>query len=127
MYATVRMEGIEEDGALARALSERDQVEAALHELASVEMRRELGEDWLPMMRKLRAEKADVDKRLMVGRRQAGRPAQVVAWDDLERVDQWGVLRDMAPSGAVVGPRAGRPVDRLRFVDDLEPGTVLEG
>jgi hypothetical protein len=125
MYATVRMEGIEEDGALARALSERDQVEGALHDLASVEMRRELGEDWLPMMRKLRAEKADVEKRLTIGRQR--RPAQVIAWDDLEREDQWGVLRDMAPSGALVGPRGGRPVDRLRFVDDLESGTVLEG
>lgn len=108
------------------ALLDLAETERALHDLASLDVRRELGDDWLPMMRKLRAEKVAKEMAL---RSQPGAPTSAVAWDDMVEADQWFELRRMAPAGALVGPahRGGAPADRLAFiVHDLETDAMTD-
>lgn len=127
MHAKRRFAATETDGRLARLLAERDEIEKALHELGSIEARRDLGEDWLPMIRQLRTQKTDVAKQIPAAARAAGATARQEDWDDLTAAEQWQALRDMAPLGAVVGDRVWPPVDRLAFiVNDGEANTVPE-
>ncbi|MDE2104777.1 MAG: recombinase family protein [Patescibacteria group bacterium] len=122
VHTDLRARQVADDGTYARALERRGEIEAALHELASIEIRRELGEDWLPMMRRLRAEKAAIDKQdapaITIG---------VEPWEDLPLERKWAELRRIAPLGALVSPvvQRMRPDLRLAFiVDDLDADTV---
>lgn len=125
LHQAARFEEIATDGRNAQRLERRAQVEAALHDLASVDMRRELGEDWLPMMRKLRAEKAEIDAATV-----SAPLGRTVSWEDLDEAGRWVRLRDIAPHGALVGPalgrgRHGRPADRLGFIDPAQTDAEL--
>ena len=131
MHEALRVAGAPDDRPdLNAAVTELGEIERALHELASVQVRRELGADWRPMISKLRAEKVEVERKVARLRVTAGLPDRTVAWADLPDEDRWGALRRMAPAGAVVGPAIGRgrnarPADRLAFlVDDVEAGAV---
>jgi hypothetical protein len=109
------------------ALRRRGEIEAALHELASVDARRDLGDDWLPMMRRLRAEKEAIEKA------DPPRPPQdAKSWEDLTDPERLARLRSIAHLGALVGPalgrgRHGRPADRLAIIEDTEGDAVLRG
>jgi hypothetical protein len=118
---------------LAAAIRELGDAERALHELGSMQARRDLADDWLPMIRQLRAEKVELDRKVAKVRDLAGLPERTLAWDDMADEDRWGALRSMAPAGALVGPFVGRgrnakPADRLGFiVDDVEGSAVTDG
>jgi len=123
-YRRRAAEAIRDDADRVQRLERRGEIDAALHELASVEARRTLGEDWLPMMRRLRAEKVEIDAH--------GAPIDIDAvksWDDLTLDGKWAVLRRIAPHGAVVDPMVSRkrPELRLSLLDypklDAELGT----
>ncbi len=124
VHNDLRSQEIVDDGTLAHELERRGEIEAALHDLASIEMRKTLGEDWLPMMRRLRAEKAELDKhteaRPMVT---SGREP----WDKLPLERKWAELRRIAPLGALVSPTVSRmrPDLRLAFIDDLDADTEV--
>lgn len=117
-------------GELGDAVAELAEVEAALHALASVQVRRDLGDDWLVMMRQLRAEKVAKEQTVARLRERAGLPTGSLSWADLSEDDRWRVLRSMVPAGAAVYGAVGRgrharPADRLGFVtDELEDGSV---
>ena len=125
LQARFRVEVVADDGPDAEDLRRRAEVESALHELASVDARRDLGEDWLPMMRRLRAEKAEIETRTA-----ARSTAHPTSREDMNESNRWAQLRDIAPSGALVGPAIGRgrhsrAVDRLSIIDDSEADSVL--
>jgi DNA invertase Pin-like site-specific DNA recombinase len=128
LYADLRVAPDDSDdqelGAAVAALAEASR---ALHELASVEMRRELGEDWLPMMQRLRRQKSEAEARATRLRRAAGIPLRVLAWGDLATEDKWAVLRSAAPDGArvgLVGPWRD-PASRLSFIVDDDEASVV--
>jgi DNA invertase Pin-like site-specific DNA recombinase len=124
-HRALRARQITEDGTLARDLERRGEIDAALHDLASVRMRKELGEDWLPMMRRLRAEKAEIDK---IASTRPSVSMGIEPWDDLPIERKWAELRRIAPLGALVSPVVARmrPDLRLAFiVEDLDADTEM--
>lgn len=128
MYPRWRAGASADNTALSAALADLADVERALHDLASVEARRELGDDWLPMMRRLRAQKIEMERLAKAARQRVGVPDRAVSWDDMDEAERWDTLRRMASPGALVGPaiRGQAPAGRLAFVvvDDEEPNAV---
>lgn len=120
MYERLRVVADDDgDEELDRALAKIAETEAALHELASVDMRRELGDDWVPMMSRLRSEKAECEAIAIDRRRRLGVTFRdSVAWSEMDAEVQWSTLRRMAPDGVLVGRVAGYrdPVARLSFI-----------
>jgi DNA invertase Pin-like site-specific DNA recombinase len=130
LHATLALVPVEEsDEQLERALAAVGDVAVALHELASVHARRELGDDWMPMMSRLRQEKAAAEDVVRDLRRRYQVPARSVSWQDLAADDRWAALRNMAPLGALVGPVVGyrNPTGRLSFIVDDELNPVAGG
>jgi DNA invertase Pin-like site-specific DNA recombinase len=130
LHATLALVPVEEsDEQIERALTAVGDVAAALHELASVQARRDLGDDWLPMMSRLRAEKAAAEDVVRELRRKHQVPAGSVRWQDLAEEDRWAALRNMAPLGALVSPVVGYrdPVGRLSFIVDDELDAMAGG
>src|SRR5579864_6402964 len=76
-------EAIRDDGAHAHRLERLGEITAAIHDLGSVEARRNLGEDWLQMIRQLREEKTTLERQavpVLAGAR---------SWDDLTIDGKW--------------------------------------
>ena len=127
LHATLALVPVEEsDEQIARARAAVGDVAVALHELASVQARRELGDDWLPMMSRLRQEKGAAEDMVRDLRRKHQVPSSSVRWKDLTAEDCWAALRNMAPLGALVGPVVGyrNPTGRLSFIVDDELDAV---
>jgi DNA invertase Pin-like site-specific DNA recombinase len=129
MYSSLRVAADgQHDRELSDAVERVAEVAGALHDLASIEMRRSLGEDWLPMIQRLRADKTAAEHHADDVRRRSGvLLGRSLSWEDMDEADQWSALRRMAPAGAVVGPVVGYrdPVARLSFiVDEDELDTV---
>ena len=117
------------DGQLERAHAALEEATVALHDLASVVVRRELGDDWLPMISRLREQKVSAEQRVKEIRRKHGLLAHAVGWETLSEEDRWATLRSMAPLGALVRPVVGyrNPRARLSFIVDDEPDAVPDG
>jgi DNA invertase Pin-like site-specific DNA recombinase len=130
LYATLALVPVEEsDEQIASALAAVGDVAVALHELASVQARRALGDDWLPMMGRLRQEKGAAEDMVRDLRRKHQVPSSSVRWKDLTAEDCWAALRNMAPLGALVAPVVGyrNPPGRLSFIVDDELDAVAGG
>lgn len=99
------------------------EVEAMLSDLASLDMRRTLGEDWKDAVAKARAEKVKIQREYERTTRRGGISALASSWDDLDEDDRMLALRD-ALQGVVVAPaqRGRPPVERLTVVwaDDAD-------
>jgi DNA invertase Pin-like site-specific DNA recombinase len=131
MYANLRVAADGgHDRELGDSVNQVAEIATALHDLASIEMRRTLGEDWLPMIQRLRSDKTAAERHAADVRRRAGVIlGRSLTWEDMDEPDQWSALRRMAPAGAVVGPVAGwrDPVARLSFIaNDDELDAVLD-
>lgn len=90
------------------------EAEAAVRELASLDARRTLGDQWVPMMGQLRNELAEVERRLDAARRRSGLPSLIRNWETLDEEGRWKALRGAVHHIAVLATAPGRrSVDRL--------------
>ena len=129
LHATLAVRPLDgDDEPLQRAHAAVEDATAALHDLASIQTRRELGEDWLPMISRLREQKALAEQTLREIRRKRGLLANVVGWENLTDEDRWATLKSMAPLGALVAPVVGyrNPRARLSFIIDDEPHAMTD-
>jgi DNA invertase Pin-like site-specific DNA recombinase len=100
----------------------------ALAEMASVAVRQEMGEDWLPMVRQLRHEKAELLKR--AEERRAPPPAQASTVDRDSLTEEQHLRRVREMVGAVFVrrmPRGARPEDRVRVLFQTDELPSLGG
>jgi len=112
-----------DDEQIERAQTALDEATAALHDLASVAARGELGEEWLPMISQLRAQTTSSELTVRQIRRNRGLLAHTVGWENLTEQDRWATLQSMIPLGALFGSVVEYHIRRgwLRFIVDSEP------
>lgn len=105
------------DPAVRQLADDLADAEAMISDLASLKMRRALGDDWEAAITQARAEKVEIQRAYERATRRSGISALASSWDDLDEEDRMLALRD-ALQGVVVAPaKRGRPpVERLTVV-----------